>query len=83
MRKDIRNVVSRSLPRAESYPPIVFLSKRTSVLNVNQFAENVQTGSEVKQGAERFCLLVSDECEVSACFHENKHLAEVIQHVRF
>lgn len=36
------------------------------MLNVNQFVANVQTGSEVKLGAQLFCLLVSDECEVYA-----------------
>lgn len=30
-RKDIRNVVCRSAPRAESYPPIVSLSEQTDV----------------------------------------------------
>lgn len=52
------------------------------MLNVNLFAVNVQTGSEVKLGAQLFCLLVSDECEVRVVTSlvSLKTQAEIMQH---
>lgn len=68
MRKDIRNVVFRSVPGAESHPPIVLLSKKTGVLSVNLFADRVrgQTESAVVLSA---CFLM--EVKRVACTSKN------------
>lgn len=38
---------------------------KTSVLNVNGIDFNVQSGSEVRLGAQLLCLVISDDCKVS------------------